>query len=128
MLIPVGVAALVYPAGLWADARLDGDPTPPAATGTAAAVRPTSTVDSRLLPAEVSWTRLAGVDLPMSPDTGPTQTEGGLARGFAHTPAGAVVAALHLLVRTTPQVGPAVFDPTMTDQVVGCDAAAMRGT
>ena len=29
----------------------------------------------------------------------------GLAAGFAHTPAGAVLAAVHLLVRTTPQVG-----------------------
>ena len=49
----------------------------------------------------------------MSAATGPRQTVGGLARGFAHTQAGAVVAAVHLLVRTTAQVGPAVFDPTL---------------
>ena len=75
-----------------------------------------------MLPADVRWVRVAGVDLPVSAATGPTQAVGGLARGFAHTPAGAVVAALHLLVRTSPQVGPAVFDPTITAQVVGPDA------
>ena len=128
VLIPVGIAALIYPAGLWANARLDGDPAPPAGTATAtpAPVRPTSTVDGSLLPATVSWTRLAGVDLPTSPAAGPSQVDGGLARGFAHTRTGAVVAALHLLVRTTAQVGPAVFDPTITAQVVGPDQAAMR--
>ena len=124
-LIPVGIAALIYPAGLWANTRLAGDPAPPAAT-TPAPPRPTSTVDGSVLPADVSWVRVAGVDLPTSPATGPSQVEGGLARGFAHTRAGAVVAALHLLVRTTAQVGPALFDPTITAQVVGPDAAAMR--
>jgi hypothetical protein len=126
VLIPVGIAALIYPAGLWANTRLDADPAPPAATATAAPTPIASTVDSSVLPTGVTWVRVAGVDLPVSPVTGPTQVDAGLARGFAHARAGAVVAALHLLVRTTAQVGPAVFDPTITAQVVGPDQAAMR--
>jgi hypothetical protein len=79
-----------------------------------------------VLPADVAWIRVAGVDLPVSKATGPSDTTGGLARGFAHTPAGAVVAALHLIVRVTPQVGPAVFGPTLAAQVVGEQADALR--
>jgi hypothetical protein len=73
----------------------------------------------------VAWTRLAGVGLPTSPATGPAQTLGGLARGFTRSRAGAVVAALHLVVRTTPQVGPGVFEPTIAEQVTGEHATAM---
>ena len=69
---------------------------------------------------------MAGVDLPVSAATGPAQKVGGLARGFAHTQPGAVVAAVHLLVRTTAQVGPVVFEPTLAEQVVGEHAPAMR--
>jgi hypothetical protein len=79
-----------------------------------------------VLPADVQWTVVAGVALPVSPATGPAQSTGGLARGFAHTAAGAVVAAAHLLVRTTAQVGPRVFEPTLDEQVVGEYASAMR--
>jgi hypothetical protein len=69
---------------------------------------------------------VAGVALPVSATAGPLRREHGLASGFVHTPAGAVLAAVHLLVNTTPQVGSAVFEPTLRDQVVGADAAAMR--
>jgi hypothetical protein len=79
-----------------------------------------------MLPADVTWTRLAGVELPVSATTGPAQITGDLARGFAHSPAGAAVAALHLLVRTTAQVGPGVFEPTIDEQVTGEHATAMR--
>ncbi|MEU1398396.1 hypothetical protein ABZ403_20360 [Micromonospora zamorensis] len=33
---------------------------------------------------------------------------------------------MHIIVRVNPHVGPAVFVPTLHDQVVGPDAAAMR--
>ncbi|WP_406043254.1 hypothetical protein OG799_04145 [Micromonospora sp. NBC_00898] len=33
---------------------------------------------------------------------------------------------MHIVVRTNPQIGPTVFDPTLRTQVVGTDAAAMR--
>jgi hypothetical protein len=132
-LIPTGFAVLAYP--LLASTPTAAVHTAPAATTTAAPAAAPSTpatgAGSRqggLLPADVSWTRVAGVDLPASATTGPARVEGGLASGFAHTCAGGVVAALHLLVRTSAQVGPAVFSPTIRDQVVGADAAAMLTT
>jgi hypothetical protein len=79
-----------------------------------------------MLPADVTWTTVAGVALPGSATAGPRHRDGGLAAGFAHTPAGALLAAVHLLVNTTPQVGPAVFAPTLASQVVGEHADAMR--
>jgi hypothetical protein len=78
-----------------------------------------------LLPPGMRWDRIGGVDLPVSAATGPADLSGGRARGFAHTPAGAVVAAAHLVARTTAELGPAVFEPTIREQVVGPDAAAM---
>jgi hypothetical protein len=80
------------------------------------------------LPADLTWGGpVAGVSLPVSAAAGPRDTGGGLARGFAHTRAGSVLAAMHLVVRVTPQVGPAVFGPTLRDQVVGAAAAALAG-
>lgn len=77
------------------------------------------------LPSDLTWTTLAGLSLPVSASAGPTDIAGGLARGFAHTRAGAVLAAVHLAARVAPQVGPAVFGPTLHDQVVGPAAAAL---
>ena len=33
---------------------------------------------------------------------------------------------MHISLRLSPQVGPQVFDPTLREQVVGADAAALR--
>ena len=79
-----------------------------------------------VLPEDVTWVRVAGVALPTSATAGPREQRAGLAAGFAHTPAGALLAAVHLLVRSTPQVGSAVFGPTLDRQVVGKYAAALR--
>lgn len=81
---------------------------------------------SSTLPADLRWTEVSGALLPVSASAGPHDSSAGLARGFAHTPAGAVLAGFHLLVRVTPQAGAAVFEPTLRSQVVGPDAAAMR--
>jgi hypothetical protein len=78
------------------------------------------------LPSDLVWTQVAGVSLPTSAQAGPRDTTAGLARGFAHTKAGAVLAAVHLLIRVAPQVGPAVFDPTLRAQVVGPAASALH--
>lgn len=117
------LAALTCPAAQWASTRDGDDPTSPSPTSPAL---PTATSGAGLLPADVIWVRVAGVDLPTTPATGPARVEAGLARGFTDTRAGAVVAALHLLVRTTAQVGPEVFEPTLAEQVTGEHAAAMR--
>ncbi|MEU8164923.1 hypothetical protein AB0B97_00280 [Micromonospora sp. NPDC049004] len=90
-------------------------------------VQPETTVDSgAVLPDDLDWADIAGVSVPVSKQSGPLFAGEGQARGFAHNPGGAVLAAVHIVVRVTPQVGPAVFDPTLRAQVVGADAAAMR--
>ncbi|WP_328384349.1 hypothetical protein OHQ88_34370 (plasmid) [Micromonospora zamorensis] len=78
------------------------------------------------LPTDLRWTPIAGVSLPQSGQAGPHDTVGGLARGFSHNKAGAVLAAVHIVVRVAPQVGPSVFDQTLRGQVIGPDAAVMR--
>jgi len=127
----VAICALVYPLGLYANSRLDDNALPAATanTGRTSASPVPSPVPSPvtvMLPADTTWTTVAGVALPVSATAGPLRREHGLASGFVRTPAGAVLAAVHLLVNTTPQVGSAVFEPTLRDQVCGADKAAMR--
>lgn len=62
---------------------------------------------------------LNGMRLPVSPQAGPRYVDGSLVAGFAASPAGAAYAALHLSLRANPDVGPAVYRPTINDQVIG---------
>ncbi|WP_330186134.1 hypothetical protein KZZ52_41675 [Dactylosporangium sp. AC04546] len=73
-------------------------------------------------PTHLTWVTVAGLDLPVAPVAGPHDLANGRARGFRQTPPGAVLAALHILVRTSPHVGPSVWEPTLEEQVVGPDA------
>jgi hypothetical protein len=75
--------------------------------------------------AGLRWGDFHGVELPSSPLAGPRHTIGGLASGFADTPLGAVLAALNIGVRANAQWGPAIFGPTIRDQVTGADAPAL---
>lgn len=60
--------------------------------------------------------------MPVVAGIGPAKLEKGLARGFAQTPAGSVLAAIHIQLRATgPDFGPNVYRPTIADQVVGPD-------
>jgi hypothetical protein len=95
--------------------------TPPSAPADAAGVG-----EPGELPTDLLDTDIAGVSLPVSRTAGPRELAGGLARGFSHDRSGAALAAVHTIVRVAPQAGPAVFEPTLRDQVVGADAAAMR--
>ena len=74
---------------------------------------------------DLSWATVAGARVPVSRSAGPRDTTGGRARGFAPTPLGAVLAAAHISLRLSPQVGPAVFEATLREQVVGADTAAL---
>lgn len=97
--------------------------------GPGAPARPNAgaaTAGSADLPSDLAWAKVAGVSVPVSTQSGPRLTSGGQARGFAHDRAGGVLAAVHIVLRVNPQVGPTVFDPTLRTQVVGADAAAMR--
>ena len=64
-----------------------------------------------------------GVQLPTT-SAGPRQTEGNRAIGFEHSPDGAVLAAIHILYRASASPGPAVFEPTIREQMVGSDRNA----
>ena len=73
--------------------------------------------------AGLGWSDFYGVELPVSPSAGPRYMHGRLARGFADTPLGALLAAVNIGVRANAQWGPGVFGPTIRDQVVSGPAA-----
>lgn len=73
----------------------------------------------------IDWVRRCGVDLPESQRYGPHGVAGDRRYGFSRDAGGAVVAAAHLLVQVSPQVGPDVFMPTLADQATGPDAQAL---
>ena len=75
--------------------------------------------------AEVRWYDFYGVELPFSAQAGPRNTGGGLAVGFAHSPLGALLAAVNIAVRANAQWGPPIFTPVIRNQVTGPDAAAL---
>lgn len=131
ILVVAATAALtttVCAAGLGLSGTLRATPAP-TASATTGGTGPTSPAPDGVpvvLPVDVTWVSVAGVALPVSPSAGPRRREDGLASGFARTPAGALLAAVHLLVRTTPQVGADVFAPTIDAQVIGEHAPAMR--
>jgi hypothetical protein len=62
-----------------------------------------------------------GTELPTSSSAGPRETPDSRALGFSHSEAGAVLAAVHIASRSQNAVGPAVFEPTIKEQVVGED-------
>ncbi len=128
------VAAILLGAGL--ALALTGPPASrsPAATATApASPGPAGTAGSgqgqpqvpRVSLASVRWSSFYGVELPVSAQAGPYDTSGGMATGFAHTPLGALLAAVNIGVRANAQWGPRIFTPVIRGQVTGPDAAAL---
>lgn len=75
--------------------------------------------------ASVRWSSFYGVELPVSAQAGPSGTSGGIAAGFAHTPLGALLAAVNIGVRANAQWGPRIFGAVIRRQVTGPDAAAL---
>ena len=75
--------------------------------------------------ASVRWSNFYGVKLPVSAQAGPYDTSGGIAAGFAHTPLGALLAAVNIGVRANAQWGPRIFTTVIRGQVTGPDAAAL---
>ncbi|MGI5159213.1 hypothetical protein [Microbispora sp. CA-102843] len=82
--------------------------------------RPAPTPPARQ--ARITWQDFHGVRLPLSDLDGPRVLDHDRAKGFSHTREGALLAALHIAIRASSQWGPAVFEPTITEQVVGPDA------
>ena len=126
------VAAILLGAGL--ALALTGQPASrsPAATATAPA-SPAGTAGSaqgqpqvpRVSLASVRWSGFYGVELPVSAQAGPFDTSAGVAAGFAHTPLGALLAAVNIGVRANAQWGPRIFTEVIRRQVTGPDAAAL---
>jgi hypothetical protein len=75
--------------------------------------------------AGLRWYDFYGVELPLSAQAGPRDTSGGLAVGFAHSPLGALLAAVNIAVRANAQWGPRIFTAVIRNQVTGPDAAAL---
>jgi hypothetical protein len=87
-----------------------------------------SSVPSMTPPPEITWSAVGGVPLPTSLTHGPRNDRDGLAAGFSNSEPGAALAAVHLLIRTGPTVGPAVFEPTIASQATGANVAALKLT
>jgi hypothetical protein len=65
-------------------------------------------------------------DLPESKSAGPSRRLDGRVAGFTRTQLGATLAAIHISHRIDPTVGPGIFEPTITEQVIGGEAARLR--
>jgi hypothetical protein len=75
--------------------------------------------------AGLNWIDFHGIELPVSPQDGPHHTSAGLAWRFSDTPRGALLAAVNIAVRTAAQWGPAIYQPTIRNQVTGPDASTL---
>ena len=71
------------------------------------------------------WYDFYGVELPFSAAGGPRHRSGGLAAGFAHSPLGALLAAVNVGVRANAQWGRRIFAAVIREQITGPDAAAL---
>jgi hypothetical protein len=134
LILAAAVAAILLGAGL--AFALAGRP-PASRTPAAAAPAPVSPAGAagsgsqgkplvpRVSLASVRWSGFYGVELPVSAQAGPSGASGGVAAGFAHTPLGALLAAVNIGVRANAQWGPRIFGAVIRGQVTGPDAAAL---
>lgn len=74
---------------------------------------------------DVRWDSTLAVALPVSTTQGPNSVTATRVSGFGPSRLGAAIAAAHLLARTSPRVGPAVFTPTLDEQVRGPNRQAL---
>ena len=81
-----------------------------------------TTADPALDMQSRSW---QGAAFPVSAEHGPAVFDDTRATGFAQTPKGAALAAVHIASRLSPYNGPAVFSPTITEQVTGDTSALL---
>ncbi len=106
------------PANSRPDGRLSTGPTPPPSTST----------PETSAPPDLSWTPVGGVLLPASRLHGPWITAHGRTAGYSRSEAGAALAAVQVLLRTSPTAGPGIFLPVLTSQVTGVNVAALKQT
>lgn len=127
--VVVAVVLLCLGVGLVACGFNRGSSERPNSPHVSSDVRPSPQPRSPEIPsvdlADLRWTDYSGVSLPISARHGPRRVHDGLASGFARTPTGALLAALHIGVRANATWGPSIFEPTIQDQVVGPDQATL---
>ena len=111
--------AVTYGGGTRSPGAARRPPAPPAAATASGPRLPRTSLSG------LRWSGYHGVQLPSSPAAGPRHIQNGLARGFADTPLGALLAALNIAVRANGQWGPRIFTPVIRGQVTGPDAAAL---
>jgi hypothetical protein len=107
-----------------------GDPAAKAApSARPSSIAGTKGQDQPLVPdvslAGLRWSDFYGVELPSSVPAGPREMSGGVAAGFAHSPLGALLAAVNIGVRANAQWGPRIFTAVIRGQITGPDAAAL---
>ena len=126
LVIVVGGLGFAAAARLPAPGGAAARPALPAASGSIAR---TGSQNQPLVPqvslAGLVWSDLYGVELPASAAAGPRDMSGGIAAGFAHSPLGALLAAVNIGVRANAQWGPRIFAAVIRGQVTGPDAAAL---
>lgn len=76
----------------------------------------------------IRWDATLAVALPVSATQGPSVLTPARAASFGPSRLGAALAAVHLLARTSPRVGPAVFTATLDEQVYGPNRQALADT
>ncbi len=109
-----------------ASGQAPGQPPPrPTDAGRVPARAPDSPAPGTVSTAGWHAVALDGTVVPASGQAGPWQGPWPLAAGFADTPSGAVLAAVNIAVRTSGQLGPAIFTATITRQVTGPGAQAL---
>ncbi|MBT0568620.1 hypothetical protein [Williamsia sp. CHRR-6] len=112
----IGVAAIVAVVVIVVATRSTGDT---AGQPTGQAASPNGSSSSSVTSQPVTWLQVGPVQLPFSATAGPRVQEGVTARGFTHTPDGALIAALQIALRVYTLSG---TDEILADQVLG-DAA-----
>ena len=90
--------------GLVATVGRRGNPAPAPPSAITATAAQSAPQPGPTPPVALQWVTVLGAHLPAGAD-GPRDTSAGRARGFAHTPMGAVFAAAHISVRLSPQAG-----------------------
>ncbi len=136
MFFAAGTVAVLAAAGIGYLAGSTTSPSeqsaPPAAVSPSA--EPTSgTTDQSAYQAvfdrdDLTWKPHSSVETPFSRAHGPRVTEGGWSRGFARTPQGAVLAAIHIIFQTGggTSVPRAAQEAALAEQVVGAEADHYR--
>ena len=98
---------------------LDRDPTPTATPAPSPSAKPSPTARPSAETGVAQLVEVPGGTVAVSATSGPRRLVAGRASGFSHDAPGAALAATYLAVQASAAAGPAVFEPTITEQCWG---------